>query len=276
MTIKRKQKIFYFIKEVLFWILALVVIIPFLIIIFNAFKTQQESLTMSLLLPAKLHWENFVEVWKTGNILKSMGNSLLISISSVSISVFFASLCAFVISRNRSKFNKLVYTYFAMGLMFPISMVTVVKVLRVLHLYNTFLGVILLMIALILPLSIFLYYGFISGIPKELDEAAVIDGAGAFRVFFQVVFPLLKPATVTVVMINFLNTWNDFTIPLYVLPDPDKAVIVQQVYNFYGTYTASWNLVSVTILFAILPVVVVYLIGQKYIIEGMVAGAVKG
>lgn len=276
MTIKRKQKIFYFIKEVLFWILALVVIIPFLIIIFNAFKTQQESLTMSLSLPAKLHWENFVEVWKTGNILKSMGNSLLISISSVSISVFFASLCAFVISRNRSKFNKLVYTYFAMGLMFPISMVTVVKVLRVLHLYNTFLGVILLMIALILPLSIFLYYGFISGIPKELDEAAVIDGAGAFRVFFQVVFPLLKPATVTVVMINFLNTWNDFTIPLYVLPDPDKAVIVQQVYNFYGTYTASWNLVSVTILFAILPVVVVYLIGQKYIIEGMVAGAVKG
>ena len=94
--------------------------------------------------------------------------------------------------------------------------------------------------------------------------------------FFQVIFPLLKPAAVTVFMINFLNTWNDFTVPLYVLPDPDKAVIVQQVYNFYGTYTANWNLVSVTILFAILPVMVVYLVGQKFIISGMVAGAVKG
>ena len=134
----------------------------------------------------------------------------------------------------------------------------------------------LVMALLFFIASIFLFYGFVSGIPKELDEAAVIDGAGACRVFFQVIFPLLKPAAVTVFMINFLNTWNDFTVPLYVLPDPDKAVIVQQVYNFYGTYTANWNLVSVTILFAILPVMVVYLIGQKFIISGMVAGAVKG
>ena len=131
-------------------------------------------------------------------------------------------------------------------------------------------------VALIMPLSVFLYYGFISGIPKELDEAAVIDGAKAVRIFLQVIFPLLKPATVTVIMINFLNVWNDFQIPLYTLADPDKAVIVQKVYNFYGTYTASWNLVSVTILYAILPILVVYLFGQKYIISGMVAGSVKG
>ena len=87
---------------------------------------------------------------------------------------------------------------------------------------------------------------------------------------------MLKPVTITVIMINFLNCWNDFTVPLYLLPDPDKAVVVQQVYNFYGTFTASWNLVSVTILYAILPVLVVYILGQRYIISGMVAGAVKG
>ncbi len=163
-----------------------------------------------------------------------------------------------------------------MGLMVPVSMVSIVKVLRVLRLYNTLQGTILVCIALIMPLSVFLYYGFITGIPKEMDEAAVVDGAGAMTIFFRVIFPLLKPATVTVIMVNFLNVWNDFQIPLYTLPDPDKAVIVQKVYNFFGTYTASWNLVSVTIIYAILPVLVVYLFGQKYIISGMTAGSVKG
>ncbi len=276
MQTKKKAKMLLIAKEIFFWLLALIVIVPFLIVIFNAFKTKPESINMELTLPAKLHWENFKEVWVTGNIPRSYGNSFIISITSVTVSVLFSSLCAFVLSRSRTKWNKILYVYFAMGLMFPVSMVTIVKVLRVLHLYNSLAGVIILFIALILPMSIFLFYGFVSGIPKELDEAAVIDGAGAFRVFFQVIFPLLKPAAVTVFMINFLNTWNDFTVPLYVLPDPDKAVIVQQVYNFYGTYTANWNLVSVTILFAILPVMVVYLIGQKFIISGMVAGAVKG
>ena len=185
-------------------------------------------------------------------------------------------MCAYVISRNRTKLNRYIYVYFAMGLMVPVSLVSIVKVLRVIGLYNTLPGTILVFIALIMPLSVFLYYGFITGVPQELDEAAVIDGAGAFRIFTQVIFPLLKPVTVTVIMINFLNVWNDFQIPLYTLPDPDNAVIVQKVYNFYGTYTASWNLVSVTILFAILPILVVYIFGQKYIISGMVAGSVKG
>lgn len=163
-----------------------------------------------------------------------------------------------------------------MGLMVPVSMVTIVKVLRTVHLYNTLAGSIMVFVALIMPLSVFMYYGFIAGIPKDLDEAAIIDGAGANCIFYQIIFPLLKPATVTVIMINFLNVWNDFSIPLYTLPDPDMAVIVQKVYHFYGTYTASWNLVSVTILFAVFPVLAVYLFGQKYIISGMVAGSVKG
>ena len=272
----KKQKIWLVVKELLFWVLALVVIVPFLIVVFNAFKTKAQSINMALTLPETWHFENLKTVWEQGNILLSLKNSLIISVSSVVITMVSSSLCAYVISRNRTKLNRFIYVFFAMGLMVPVSMVTIVKVLRVVHLYNTLFGTILVCVALIMPLSVFLYYGFISGIPKELDEAAIIDGAGAYRIFFQVVFPLLKPATVTVVMINFLNVWNDFQIPLYTLPDPNKAVIVQRVYNFYGTYTASWNLVSVTILYAILPILIVYLIGQKYIISGMTAGSVKG
>ena len=272
----KKQKVQVIIKGGLFWVLSLIVIVPFLIVVFNAFKTQPEAINMELSLPNEWHFENFATVWEDGDILHALKNSLILSVSSVAVTVMCSSMCAYVISRNRTRFNRLIYVFFAMGLMVPVSNVTIVKVLRVMGLYTTLPGTILVFIALIMPLSVFLYYGFISGIPRELDEAAIVDGAGAVRIFVQVIFPLLKPATVTVIMINFLNVWNDFQIPLYTLPDPDKAVIVQKVYNFFGTYTASWNLVSVTIIYAILPILIVYLFGQKYIISGMTAGSVKG
>lgn len=263
-------------KEIFAWVLSLLILIPIVVILFNALKTSNEAINMSIAPPSELHWENFGEVWRVGNILRSYVNSLIVSVFPVLISVLCASMCAYVLARRKTKGNLAIYTYFALGLMFPISMVTVVKVTRMLGIYNTQLGVVLVYTALILPLSVFLFYGFLNSIPKELDEAAIVDGAGALRIFFQVIFPMLKPVTVTVIMINFLNCWNEFTIPLYMLPDPDKAVVVQQVYNFYGTFTASWNLVSVTILYAIVPVLAVYICGQKYIISGMVAGAVKG
>ena len=226
---KKRNRTIQICKAVILWLLSLVVIIPFLIVIFNAFKTQQESLNMALTLPTELHWENFAKVWKDGNILQSYGNSLFITITSVALSVMVSALCAFVLSRNRNRLNRALYVFFSLGLMFPLNMVSVVKVMRVLGLYNSHFGVALLFAALMTPLSIFRFYGFLTGIPQELDEAAVMDGAGPVRLFFQIILPVIKPVTVTVVMINFLNAWNDFTIPLYLLPDPDKSVVLQQV-----------------------------------------------
>lgn len=273
---KKKKNPKLLAAEIGLWILAMLVIVPFLIVVFNAFKTKNESINMLLTLPNQLHWENFAKVWQDGNILRSYGNSFYITVLAVMITGLVSATAAFVLSRNRTRLNRAIYIYFSLGLMFPLSMVTVVKVMKILHLYNTMTGVILLFSALLIPLSIFLYYGFISGIPTELDEAAIVDGAGPLRLFFQIILPTITPVTVTVFMINFLSAWNDFTIPLYILPDPDKAVVVQQVYNFYGKYTASWNLVCVTILFAIVPIIAVYIAGQKYIISGMTAGSVKG
>lgn len=273
---KKKKNPKLLAAEIGLWILAMLVIVPFLIVVFNAFKTKNESINMLLTLPNQLHWENFAKVWQDGNILRSYGNSFYITMLAVMITGLVSATAAFVLSRNRTRLNRAIYIYFSLGLMFPLSMVTVVKVMKILHLYNTMTGVILLFSALLIPLSIFLYYGFISGIPTELDEAAIVDGAGPLRLFFQIILPTITPVTVTVFMINFLSAWNDFTIPLYILPDPDKAVVVQQVYNFYGKYTASWNLVCVTILFAIVPIIAVYIAGQKYIISGMTAGSVKG
>jgi raffinose/stachyose/melibiose transport system permease protein len=272
----KHQKTSRLIRGLIMWILALIVIVPFLIVLFNAMKTKDESINMAFTLPKALHWENFAKVWQDGDILLSYGNSLYVTVLSVILTAIASALCAFVLSRNRSKGNRALYVFFSLGLMFPLSMVTVVKVMRILGLYNSRTGLALLYTALMIPLSVFLFYGFVEGIPRELDEAAIMDGAGSARLFFQIILPTMKPVTVTVLMINFLNAWNEFTIPLYLMPDPDKAVVVQQVYHFYGTFTASWNLVCVTILYAILPIIAVYVAGQKYIISGMVAGAVKG
>ena len=274
-----------YLKEIIAWILALLILIPFYLVIVNALKTDGESLTMSFALPEVIVLENFATVWNIDNIngsffdsyiLRAYRNSALLTLSTTFLSLTVTAPCAYVLSRRRSKFNRAVYLYFAAGLMVPLNMVTVVKVLRILGLYNSYIGTILLFTALVLPLSIFLFYGFISSIPRELDQAAIVDGAGAYRIFFTIIFPTLKPVTVTVVMINFLNVWNDYIVPLYVLPDPGKGVILQQVYKFYGQFSAQWNLVSVVILYAVIPILLVYLIGQRYIISGMTAGAVKG
>jgi len=258
------------------WILSLIVIIPFLIVLFNSVKTENESINMLLTPPVAVHLENFVTVWKIGSILKSYRNSLFVSVTPTLITMLSASMCSYVLVRKQTGINKFYYKLFAMGLMFPVSMVSVVKVSKMFGLYNSLPGLILVFSSLILPLTVFLYYGFIRAIPKEMDEAGIMDGANALQVFFRILFPMMKPVTSTVILLNFLNCWNDFMVPLYLLPDPDRSVILQQVYNFYGTFTASWNLVSVTIIYAVLPVVVVYFLGQKYIISGMTAGAIKG
>ena len=213
--VTNKRTIWNIGKEIFAWVLSLLILIPIVVILFNALKTSSEAINMSIAPPSEFHWENFGEVWRVGNILRSYVNSLIVSVFPVLISVLCASMSAYVLARRKTKGNLAIYTYFALGLMFPISMVTVVKVTRILGIYNTQLGVVLVYTALILPLSVFLFYGFLNSIPKELDEAAIVDGAGALRIFFQVIFPMLKPVTVTVIMINFLNCWNEFTIPLY-------------------------------------------------------------
>ncbi len=258
------------------WILSLVVIVPFMIVLFNSVKTKNESINMLLTFPRVIHLHNFVTVWKVGSILRSYMNSMIVSLAPTLISVLSASMCSYVLVRNRTRLNKFYYKLFAMGLMFPVSMVSVVKVSKMFGIYNTLFGLVLVFSGLILPLTVFLYYGFVGSIPKEMDEAGIMDGANALQIFFKILFPMMKPVTSTVILLNFLNCWNDFMVPLYLLPDPDRSVILQQVYNFYGTFTASWNLVSVTIIYAAFPVVVVYLLGQKYIISGMTAGAIKG
>ena len=178
--------------------------------------------------------------------------------------------------RNRSRSNRVIYIVMLLGLVAPINYIATVKVLQGLHIINTYTGAILLYTAQYIPFTVFIYYGFIGSIPRNLDEAAMIDGCRGIRLFFNIIFPLLKPVTMTAVIINMLNCWNDFIVPLYFLNSSKKWGMIMLMYNYFSQFVSSWNLVCAVMLINIAPIVILYIFAQKYLIAGMTAGAVKG
>ncbi|MCR5302352.1 MAG: carbohydrate ABC transporter permease [Lachnospiraceae bacterium] len=274
---RSKKTIQAVIRNLIAWVFSAVCLIPLLLILFNSLKDKKAAASMNLRLPTlPIQWENFIKVVEKGKLATSFFNSLLYSAGSVILCVFFAALAAYVLSRNQTKLNKVLYLFLVLGITLPINYVALTKVLQVLHLNNTALGIILLYTSMQLPFMTFLIHGFVAKVPVDLDEAAVIDGCGSVRLFFLVVAPLLKPAIATASVLTFLNTWNEFVSPLYFLNRSEQWPMTLSVYNFFGMYFKDWNLVCADILLTSLPVLLVYLLGQKYIVSGMTAGAVKG
>jgi raffinose/stachyose/melibiose transport system permease protein len=184
-------------------------------------------------------------------------------------------MAAYVLSRNRTRFNRAVYYFIIMGIAMPTNFVTLTKVMQVTHLINTQIGMILLYAASLIPFTTFLVYAFVETLPRELDEAAIIDGCSPFRLFISIIYPLLIPVLVTAGVLNFLGIWNDFINPLYYLNNSDFWPMTLAVYNFFGQFSSDWSLVSADVVLTIIPVIIVYLIAQRWILSGMVAGAVK-
>lgn len=273
---KKRRRIINFVLGLILWCFSLLIIIPLLMIVLNSVKDVPESAVMSLKLPTKFHFENFLVVLKDDKLLRSFMNSTLLCVGSCTITVFTSALASFVLVRDRSKSNRFLYVLFLLGLVAPINYIATVKVLQVLHIINTYLGAILLYTAEYIPFTVFIYYGFIGSIPRNLDEAAMIDGSEGIKLFFQIIFPLLKPVTMTAVVINVLNCWNDFIVPLYFLNSSEKWGVIMRMYNYFGQFVSSWNLVCAVMIVAMLPIVILYVVGQKYLISGMTAGALKG
>jgi raffinose/stachyose/melibiose transport system permease protein len=257
-------------------IISLLMFIPIYLVLVNSLKDTVQARSMGIEFPASFHWENYLTVIEEGKLGQAFANSLLYAFSANVICIFFSTGAAFVLSRNLTKLNRFLYFFIIMGIAIPLNYVTMTKVMQLTQLINTQLGIILLYAAFKIPFSVFVIYAFVETIPREIDEAATIDGCSPLQLFFSVVVPLLKPALVTVAVLNFLDYWSEFVMPLYFLSSSDKWPMTLAVYNFFGIYEANWNLVSADVVLTILPVVLVYLLGQKYIISGMAAGAVKG
>lgn len=257
-------------------LISLIVIIPLVVLFLNSFKTAGEANRMTLSLPTQWMFENYTKVIEQGKLFSSFLNGLLYATSSVIIVVGVVSAAAFVISRNQKGINRFLYYFIISGIAMPINNVALMKVMQAFHLMNTRIGIILLYAAINIPLSLFLAYGFIGTIPREIDEAAVIDGCKSHQLFIQVIAPLLKPIVSTLFVLDFMAVWNDFTMPLYYLNNSRKWPMTLAVYNFFGAFENSWNLVAADIMLTLAPVLLVFIIGQKYIVGGVSAGAVKG
>lgn len=273
---KKRRIILNIILGFILWCTSLLIIIPLLMIILNSVKNVPESAVMSLKLPTEFHFENFLVVLKDNKLLRSFINSFILCAGSCTITLLVSSLASFVLVRDRSKSNRIIYILFLLGLVAPINYIATVKVLQFLHIINTYIGAILLYTAQCIPFTIFIYYGFIGSIPRNLDEAAMIDGSQGIKLFFQIIFPLLKPVTMTAVVINVLTCWNDFIVPLYFLNSSKKWGVVMRMYNYFSQFVSSWNLVCSVMIVTMLPIIILYIFGQKYLISGMTAGAVKG
>jgi len=274
MTKAKSTKI---ITEIILWIFTLVVFIPIFFIIINSLKSQGEvSGSLSIALPQKFLFSNYLTVLSDGKMPQAFVNSFIYSGFSVILTCLLSALAAFIIVRRDTRMNKILYTLFLVGMIAPLNMVTTYYVMRTFGLVNTYHGLILLYAASYMPFSILLYRGFVTNLPKSLDEAAIIDGAGPLRLFFTIVFPLLKPVTVTVAVLNFVNCWNDFMFPLYFTTDSHKWGVVLILYQYLGQFFSNKELMFSAATLIVIPTLIIYLFGQKYIISGMTAGAVKG
>lgn len=271
---KHRKK--YLFLEALMLLLTVLMISPLFIMILGAFKDSTGAAAFDFTLPEEWLFENFIFVFKNGNVGRALVNSILLTGFSTIFGVIFAAMAAFVVARKDTKGSKRLYNYFLIGMIAPLQIITTYAVLKVLHLNGTFAGLILVYIAINLPFNFFLFCSFIKGIPRELDESGFMDGASQSCLFFRIILPLLKPVTATGVVILAMSVWNDFQLPLYLLNTPRKWTLPLTVYSFYGQYYSSWNYVFADCIITAVPILTVYLCAQKYIVDGMTAGAVKG
>lgn len=273
---KTRKMIRSILLNIIAWVVSLIVIIPFAVILINSFKSPSEALVLTLALPEKFIFDNYLTVIEVGRLGRSFLNSMLHSVVSTLLQLLLVAFAAFVLARSKTKLNKFIYFFIVLGLTLPLNWIPLMSIMKSLNLIDTHTGMILLYAAMGLPIALFIATAFINTIPKELDEAAVIDGCTAYSLFFRIILPLLIPVLVTIFVLNFMGVWNEFTAPLYFLNSVDKWPMTLAVFNFFGQFSAQWNLVSANIVLTSLPVLIVFLLGQRFIVGGLTSGAVKG
>ncbi|NOU96200.1 ABC transporter permease subunit [Paenibacillus sp. LMG 31456] len=259
-------------------LLALLVFVPLYITFINGLKTYNEVATSTLALPHVFQFENFAVVWKQINFLGVFMNSLIITVIAVSGILLVSSAAAFQLVRRPGLASQIIFLAILSSLVIPFQtmMIPLVKVAQELKLINTLYGIIIMYWGFGVPFALFLFHGFIKSIPRELEEAAMIDGSGTVGVYFRILLPLLKPITTTVAILNSLWIWNDFLLPLITLSSKKNQTIPLASSVYFGQYTNEWHLAMAALTMAVIPIIIFFLCMQRYIIQGITAGAVKG
>ncbi len=260
-------------------LVACLYLFPFYIAVITAMKSPMQTADSVFALPNPIEWANFTEAMEESNLATSIKNSIIVTSCSVFLITMFAAMGGYVISRNsRSRFFGTAEKVYLAALMVPaqVIMVPIYKIFKQLDLMNTHVGIIALLVGLSIPYSTFLYIGFVRSVPRELEEAAMIDGCGPFKAFFSVVLPLLKPITAVVASLHVLWMWNEFNMSLLILQKQEIRTIPIQQYVFFGQYTSNYNLGFASAVIAMIPIVAFFLLIQRYLVGGISAGAIKG
>lgn len=265
-------------------ITAIFTLFPVYIMIINSFKGRAQIFTDTMGLPKSLDFSYYATAIQRMNFGRALINSLIISVFSIVLIIIFSSMTAWVLERNNTKLSNFVFYSLVATMLIPFQVVMIPLMqymsdweIKLLHfsMIDTHYGLVFMNIGFGTSLSVFLYHGFIKGIPRSLEEAAMIDGCNKFQVFWKIVFPSLKPINVTVAILNVISIWNDYLLPSLVLRSPSLRTIPLSTFYFFGQFTIQWNLAMAGLVLTIIPIIIFYLFGQKYIIKGVMEGAVK-
>jgi raffinose/stachyose/melibiose transport system permease protein len=269
-----------FSRELALLAVAIIFFIPLYFLLTLSVKSSNEVYLDPNSFPLHPDFGNYPTAWSKGQgvtISRSLVNSLIITGGSVIGLVLLGSLCAYTLARRPSKVSSAMYYSFLLGIILPfqLGVVPIYVAMRSFGLVPSYAGMILLNIGLLMPLTVFLYTGFVRTLPKEYEEAAQVDGAGLIRTFIRVVFPLLRPITGTVAVLTGVITWNEFFLPLIFTSGSNYQTLPVSIYSFVGEYTTQWNFVFAAVVIALAPALAFYLFAQKQLIQGF-AGGIRG
>ncbi|MDQ8734146.1 carbohydrate ABC transporter permease [Paenibacillus sp. LHD-38] len=267
-----------FITEAVMIIVGLLFLAPFYFLLVNSVKPFGEIMTNSASWPQVFNWENYSRAWKLTRFPQAFSNSMIITVVTVVLTALISAMGAYRMVRANTRFNRVLFMLFVAAMVIPFQsiMIPLLKVVNVLGVNNSMYGLIMCYLGLGAPLSLFLFHGFIKAIPLEIEEAATVDGCNPITVFFRIVLPLLKPMLMTVIILNCLWVWNDYLLPSLILQKPDMRTIPLATFAFFGQYTKQWDLALPALVLGIAPIVAFFLLLQRYIVEGVAAGSVKG
>ncbi len=274
---KNKKLIVNVVKYIVISGLLLVYIVPFIFVLINSLKARKDVITNPLALPSTFKFSNYVDAFEKMNYSHAFVNTLVITVLSVLIIIIFSSMTAYILVRKDWKFNKFIFFAMVLSMIIPFQgiMIPLVSIYGSMGMLNTKWALIYMYLGFGISLAVFMYHGFIKSIPVELEEAAMIDGATRFQTFWQIVFPIMKPITMTITTLDVLWIWNDFLLPSLVLVAPNERTLQLSTYAFNGTYTTDYGLSMSALMLSILPVLIIYLFLQKSIIGGVLQGSIK-
>lgn len=256
----------------------IIVIVPLYILVTVALKSPRDLANNMFGLPQQAVWQNITSAFQRSNFGQALVSSLIVTVLTLAGLVLLGATAAYPLARRTGTWSRAVYLFFLAGIMVPfqLAMLPLYRLMLSLNLINSYAGVILIHIATSLPLTVFLYVGFIKTINRELEDAALVDGCTKIQMFWQIVFPLLTPVTATVVIVNSIGIWNDLLVSLLFLQKREYRTIPVAIFSFVGQYNFDWTAIFSGVILSLLPMVAAFLILQRYFIKGLASGAIKG